>query len=90
MSGVGVGHIDKVEHFAAYAGLVLLGFAARGGSWAPLVAGIVVFGAGVEVLQAMLPTGRTGSVLDGLANTAGACAAWGLWTVVARRRADGA
>ena len=80
----GGSHIDKVQHFAAYAGLTLLGFAARGRAWPLLVAGIVAFGGGVEVLQALLPTGRTGSVLDGLANAAGACAVWAGWRLAAR------
>jgi VanZ family protein len=84
--GGGARHIDKLQHFSAYAGLTLLGFAARRRAWPPLVGGIIVFGAGVEVLQAVLPTGRTGSVLDGLANAAGAAAAWLAWRIAERWR----
>ena len=79
-------HIDKVEHFLAYAALTLVGFAARGHPWPLMAAAIVAFGAGVEVLQAVMPTGRTGSVLDGMANAAGAASAWGLWAAVQRAR----
>jgi VanZ family protein len=79
-------HVDKVEHFLAYAGLTLLGFAARGRAWPLMAGGIVVFGGGVEVLQALMPMGRMGSVLDGLANAAGVGAAWAGWAAVERRR----
>lgn len=80
------GHLDKVQHFAAYATLTALGFAAAGRRSWPLLAGVAALGAGVEVLQALLPTGRTGSVLDALANTAGALAAWMVWTAGVRLR----
>lgn len=81
-----VRHIDKVEHFLAYAALTLVGFAARGRPWPLMAAGIVAFGGGVEVLQALMPTGRTGSVLDGLANGAGAATAWAGWVAARRLR----
>jgi VanZ family protein len=81
------GQIDKVEHFAAYAGLTLLGFLTWGRASAMLVAGVLLFGVGVEIAQALLPTGRTGSVLDALANTAGAALVWAGWTWATRRRA---
>ena len=79
-------HIDKVEHFCAYATLTLVGFAARGRPWPLLAAAIVMFGGGVEVLQMLLPTGRTGSVLDALANAAGAGSAWAGWLGARRLR----
>lgn len=79
-------HVDKIEHFLAYAGLTLLGFAARGRAWPLMAGGIVLFGGGVEVLQALMPTGRMGSVLDGMANAAGVGATWAVWATVARRR----
>lgn len=79
-------HIDKLEHFAAYSGLTLLGIAALGRATLGLVAAILVFGAGVEVLQALLPTGRTGSMLDALANAAGAGCAWAGWAALMRLR----
>lgn len=82
-----MGHIDKIEHFTAYAGLTLLGFLTLGRSSARLVAIILLFGVGVEFAQALLPTGRTGSVLDGLANTAGGGLAWAGWVRTVRLRA---
>lgn len=75
------GQIDKVQHFAAYGALTALGFVAGGGrSWLLLTA-VAFLGAGVEVLQAVLPTGRTGSVWDLVANIAGALTVWAVWTL---------
>lgn len=82
-----LGHIDKVEHFAAYAGLTALGFLTLGRSSARLVAVILLFGIGVEIAQAMLPTGRTGSGLDALANAAGSGLAWAGWAWRSRTQA---
>lgn len=83
------GNLDKVQHFAAYAGLTLLGFTALGRRSWPLLLGVVALGAGVEVLQTMLPTGRMGSALDGLANTVGALSALAAWTAAKRIRRPG-
>lgn len=82
----GGGHIDKLEHFLAYAGLTALGFAALRGRSIRLLLSVLAFGVTVEGLQAVLPTGRTGSVLDALANTAGAGSAWAVWAWAERRR----
>lgn len=82
----GGGHIDKLEHFLAYLGLTALGFAALGRRSVRLLLAILVFGVAVEGLQAVLPTGRSGSVLDALANTAGAGLAWTGWLWAERRR----
>ncbi len=82
----GVSQIDKIEHFCAYAALTFVGFAARGRPWPLLAAAIVIFGGGVEVLQALLPTGRTGSLLDALANAAGAGSVWAGWLSFGRLR----
>lgn len=89
MPGQSTSHIDKLEHFTAYAGLTLLGFLALGRSSARLVAIVLLFGVGVEIAQALMPTGRTGSVLDALANTAGASLVWAGWAWMARSRARG-
>ena len=86
MADTGVAHIDKLEHFAAYAGLTTIGFAVRQRPWPAAAVAIVAFGCGVEVLQVLAPTGRTGSVLDALANAAGAGAAWAGWVVWTRAR----
>jgi VanZ family protein len=80
------GQIDKVEHFVAYASLTALGFAAINRRSRLLLTALGALGAGVEVLQAILPTGRTGSVWDLVANVAGAFTIWLIWTLVVRLR----
>ena len=69
-------------------GLTVLGFLTLGRSSARLVAAILLFGVGVEIAQAMLPTGRTGSVLDALANAAGSSLVWAGWVWRSRRQAQ--
>lgn len=82
----GYGSHDKIQHFAAYGALTALAFAARGRrSWLALT-GVAALGGGVEILQAVLPTGRLGSFWDLLANVTGALTVWLIWTVVARFR----
>lgn len=80
------GYSDKLQHFAAYGVLMLLGLAAGARPWLVLGAAVVAFGAGVEVLQGLVPSGRTGSVLDGVANALGVGAASAAWWVVERVR----
>lgn len=74
---LGIENGDKVQHFAAYAGLMLW--------WVQLAdalpqrlrtaAGLVLLGVAMEVAQGF--TGyREASVLDALANTAGVLAGW--------------
>jgi len=80
------GQVDKLEHFAAYAALAALGFAALDRrSWLLLTA-LAALGAGVEALQAAMPMGRTGSFWDLSANVAGTLAAWTVWTLAVRFR----
>src|SRR3712207_760628 len=63
-AGPGGGQYDKLQHFAAHAGLALLGFAAlRRSSWGLLLA-LAAFGAGIEGLQALPAIGREASWLD--------------------------
>ena len=76
---------DKIVHLAVFALLALTGRAAGFRSW-PLLAGLVVYAAASEVLQALLPIGRTGDVVDALVDVAGALLALGLSALVARRR----
>jgi hypothetical protein len=84
LEAVGGGGYDKLQHMAGYGSLTILGFGALGRrSWL-LLSGVLVFGAGIEVLQAMMPLGRMGSLLDGAANSAGAALAWIAWTAAAR------
>lgn len=64
---------DKLRHFAAYAALSApLAVAMGTKRW--LLAAIVaaIYGAGLEVAQALAPTGREGSVADAAANLGGA------------------
>ena len=68
-----VPHADKVQHFVAYgalAGLAGLGWP-RAGLWV-VAGGAALFGVGVEIAQAITPTGRSFSGLDMLANAGGA------------------
>ena len=69
-------HIDKLEHFLAYLAVAALALPAfRNALFALALAAL--WGAGVEVLQETVATGRDASVLDAAANTAGALA--GVW-----------
>jgi VanZ family protein len=64
---------DKIRHFVAYAALSLpltLWMGAR--RWLAAAVIAATFGAGIEVAQALAPTGREGSLGDALANAAGA------------------
>ena len=84
--------LDKVVHFVGYA---LLGGTlaaameesppSRGTLALALVALVAVYGAGLEVLQSLLPT-RGFSVGDVLANVLGGML--GVWLVLRRRRED--
>ena len=67
-----VPHADKLVHLAAYA--VLSGLARLGWPkvWGGLIfAGLAVFGIGIEVAQHTMNLGRTGSIVDILANLLG-------------------
>lgn len=61
---------DEVVHAGVFAALVVTG------SWAglrlvPLVAGLVVYAVAIEVVQGLLPLGRTGAVSDVVADGVG-------------------
>jgi VanZ family protein len=81
----GVGLIwDKAEHAIAWAVLtgagLLLSTKRR---WAiPLFA--FLFGAAVEILQAVMPLGRDGDVMDLIADTVGIVTAWLVWRLMVR------
>ena len=65
---------DKIAHFLAYGALgffTTLGFAPRKSRLLTVAAGIIVYGASLEVLQAM-GGHRTGDIYDLLANSLGA------------------
>lgn len=75
---------DKVVHFALFATLALTGRWARVPA-APLVAGLICYAAGSEVLQGVLPIGRSGDVVDALVDAAGVIAGWALSLIRLRR-----
>lgn len=81
----GVGHVDKLLHFLAYAAFALLAYAASATprQFALLCLGIVAYGIALEWLQSLTPT-RSLSAADALANAAGVAAAAGF--AVIRRR----
>ncbi|NQV55729.1 MAG: VanZ family protein [Rhodospirillales bacterium] len=64
---------DKLEHFAVYAVLGLFGLAAhpRPGNAVRITLALCLYGAVLEGGQALIP-GRTPSLLDAIANSAGA------------------
>ena len=81
----GGGRYDKLQHFAAYAALGAAGLMALPHRpWAALIA-VILVGASVETLQAVLPLGRSGSLLDLAANLAGVALAGGVWRLLAAR-----
>lgn len=84
-TGGAIPHLDKVFHLLVYAvlgaGLAL--------AWPKLSKfrifwGCVIFGAAMEIAQGMMGSGRTASLLDGLANSLGA--AIGLYVVILASR----
>ncbi|WP_266093200.1 VanZ family protein [Saccharopolyspora sp. NFXS83] len=74
---------DKVVHFVLFAALATSGTAARV-PLVPLAAGLVGYAALSEVLQAVLPLGRSGDVRDALVDVLGALVAL-LLTAAGRR-----
>lgn len=81
------GGADKLLHAVGYAALAFAAAAAANASTARRVAGVVlavlVFGVGVELLQPFV--GRTASILDALADLAGATAGALAWTTTRSR-----
>ena len=83
-------HFDKVAHFAEYGGLGLLLARAIGMTFGRFAVGAAIlfavsYGALDEVHQAFVP-GRQPSLLDVLADLAGATSGALLWAWIARRR----
>ena len=77
--GPDTGQLDKLGHLLAYAGLAVWfgGLLARGRYWAVAV-GLALLGIGLEVLQELVATNRTGDPRDVVANVAGIGAGLGL------------
>lgn len=80
---------DKVVHLALFALLAVTGRMAGIRPW-PLLAGLTAYAAASEVLQALLPLGRSGDLLDGLTDVAGAVLGLGLYAALDRFRAPAA
>lgn len=85
--------VDKVIHVVLFAALAITGGIARFG-FPALIAGLTGYAAGSEILQAILPLGRSGDVLDFCADFAGIAAGWCMLIATRRRqrlrRASGA
>jgi VanZ family protein len=79
---------DKAEHALAHAGLTFAGLALSSRRRS-LVAGIWLFGVGIEALQAIMPFDRQGDWRDVVANSVGigaALAALGVWRSIRARQ----
>ncbi|SFO11802.1 VanZ like family protein [Pseudonocardia ammonioxydans] len=76
---------DKLVHLGVFALLAVTGRIAEIRTW-PLLGGLAVYAAASEVLQAVLPLGRSGDLVDGLVDVAGAALGLVLYAAVARRR----
>lgn len=84
---VDVSNADKVQHFAAYAGLAVLAFLALRRASLRAAVALMLFGVGVEVAQAATAQGREGSWLDAIANSAGILLIWLIGSRLRRRGA---
>jgi VanZ family protein len=80
---VGGGRWDKLQHLAAYALLTGLGSLLAPRRLLMVVVAALLLGAGLELLQVVLPLGRTGSLSDWAADAAGVGAAWAVARVAA-------
>lgn len=81
-----IAHFDKLMHFVAYAGLAGLLRLGWPRSWGGTVVAVAIgFGILIEILQGTMALGRTASLADGLANTAGAFLAVILLHFILRR-----
>jgi VanZ family protein len=81
---LGVDHLDKLGHFAAYFTLTLLGAGIVARAAVPrVIVWAILLGLAMEAAQALFTDTRTADWADALANTTGVLTAW--WLV--RRRA---
>lgn len=78
---------DKIRHFAAYAGLAVPVAMWFGPGRLAAILVVALYGAGLEVAQALAGTGREGSLADAAANALGAAAGVLLVWIIARTRA---
>lgn len=76
---------DKLQHAGAYLGLALLGaWSFRARPWR-LAVGLFALGVGLEFAQATMGWGRSGDVLDLLANSVGIALGLGLSRLIGER-----
>ena len=79
---------DKIVHFIAYFVLSVLALLAfPRARLLPIIAGLTLLGVGIEIAQAMMPFGRSGSLADAIANMLGAALPTGLWKLYNRTSA---
>jgi hypothetical protein len=76
---------DKLVHFLLFAALMITGRIA-GFTAVALLSGLVCYAAISEVLQSVLPLGRSGDITDALVDTAGIAIAGALFALWRRRR----
>lgn len=77
---------DKIRHFGAYAMLAIPAAMWFGPGRVATVIVLTVYGAGLEIAQAVFTATREASVLDGVANALGAVAGYLLVWFIARTR----
>ncbi|TDC89662.1 VanZ family protein [Saccharopolyspora aridisoli] len=77
---------DKVVHFTLFAALAITG---RISGWRPssLLPALVAYAALSEVLQGVLPLGRSCDLLDGVVDVAGALIGWAVFALRSRSSA---
>ncbi|MEV5544106.1 VanZ family protein [Saccharopolyspora shandongensis] len=76
---------DKVVHFVLFAALAATGRIA-GFPTSRLLPTLVGYAIASEIMQGLLPIGRSCEVTDGLVDVAGAAAGWALISAVRRAR----
>lgn len=78
--------LDKVVHFALFAGFAWFWMRGAPGAWARIAAVGLLYGTLTEVAQSILPGERTGDPMDAVANVAGLAAGLLAGAVVNRIR----
>ncbi len=77
---------DKAQHAIGFGWLALVGLWAYPRHVLPVVVGLLVWGAAIEVMQSA--TGwRYGDVIDWIADAVGVVVAWAVWRLVPARLA---
>lgn len=76
---------DKVVHFTLFAALAITGRIA-GGRTSSLLPALAAYAALSEVLQGVLPLGRSCELLDGVVDVAGALIGWAVFALRSKLR----